>query len=232
QSYQHRQRRAPDARAGDAHDVVEEGFKVKRCACATPAATPTPRVRNACASALRMRAAGRLSGRPAATRKRCACATRDCRVGPARGSPNGRALPWHTERGLPLCRPRVAHTGPDLVPEAVLLIFLATRTLQPSCSSPPRAQADGRTRQTPRLGTAEATRCGRRREGGRKEQQQDGKKTRAGRLGPQGRRAAARPRGRGEPRRPSRGLSLGRGRRLPFVAADTTCATSCRGSGP
>ncbi|CAK0847384.1 unnamed protein product, partial [Prorocentrum cordatum] len=155
QSYQHRQRRAPDARAGDAHDVVEEGFKVKRCACATPAATPTPRVRNACASALRMRAAGRLSGRPAATRKRCACATRDCRVGPARGSPNGRALPWHTERGLPLCRPRVAHTGPDLVPEAVLLIFLATRTLQPSCSSPPRAQADGRTRQTPRLGTAE-----------------------------------------------------------------------------
>ncbi|CAK0847369.1 unnamed protein product, partial [Prorocentrum cordatum] len=94
-------------------------FKVKRCACATPAATPTPRVRNACASALRMRAAGRLSGRPAATRKRCACATRDCRVGPARGSPNGRALPWHTERGLPLCRPRVAHTGPDLVPEAI-----------------------------------------------------------------------------------------------------------------
>ncbi|CAK0847382.1 unnamed protein product, partial [Prorocentrum cordatum] len=110
QSYQHRQRRAPDARAGDAHDEGgrgrggEAGFKVKRCACAT---------------ALRMRAAGRLSGRPAATRKRCACATRDCRVGPARGSPNGRALPWHTERGLPLCRPRVAHTGPDLVPEAI-----------------------------------------------------------------------------------------------------------------
>ncbi|CAK0847380.1 unnamed protein product, partial [Prorocentrum cordatum] len=177
QSYQHRQRRAPDARAGDAHDVVEEGFKVKRCACATPAATPTPRVRNACASALRMRAAGRLSGRPAATRKRCACATRDCRVGPARGSPNGRALPWHTERGLPLCRPRVAHTGPDLVPEAVLLIFLATRTLQPSCSSPPRAQADGRTRQTPRLGTAE--------DPGRK----------AGTTGEEGGGAAPRPRG-------------------------------------